>query len=195
MMARYFSASGIAAGVTFALLLLMQSLIAIGRQIPPHDPTRYAIDFFRVVRAPTVQTRREPPKPPDPVEPAPDLSVEPAGTEVAVRWTGRPQPRAVDPFPGLRGQVDGNAMSLVRVAPVYPRRALLDGLEGYVIVEFTVTAMGTVSDVRIVESTHRVFEAAAIEAARKFKFRPRVVAGQAVEQHGLLNKFTFELDD
>ena len=34
---------------------------------------------------------------------------------------------------------DGEYLPIVKVAPVYPRRALQRGIEGFVIVEFTVT--------------------------------------------------------
>ena len=91
--------------------------------------------------------------------------------------------------------IDGDLIPVAKVLPNYPASALRSGLEGYVIVEFTVTRTGTVADVGVVESSDRVFERAAVEAASKFRCRPRVIHGEAVEVHGVRNKVTFELDE
>lgn len=45
----------------------------------------------------------------------------------------------------------------------------------------------------VVESTDRVFEQAAVEAAYRFKYRPRVVRGQAVEVPGVRNRISFDI--
>jgi protein TonB len=86
---------------------------------------------------------------------------------------------------------DGEYLPIVKVAPVYPTRALQRRLEGYVIVEFVVTANGSVRDVAVVESSDAVFERAAIEAALKFKYKPRVVDGSPIEVAGVQNRITF----
>jgi protein TonB len=91
------------------------------------------------------------------------------------------------------GVSDGEYLPIVKVAPVYPSRALSRGLEGYVIVEFTVTRTGTVRDVLVVESTSTLFERAATTAALKFKYKPRVIDGEPVEVPGVRNKITFEI--
>ena len=44
---------------------------------------------------------------------------------------------------------------------------------GYVIVEFTVTRSGTTRDVVVIESTDSLLDRAALEAASKFKYKPR----------------------
>jgi len=93
------------------------------------------------------------------------------------------------------GISDGEYLPIVKVAPVYPARALSRGLEGYVIVEFTVTRQGTVRDVSVVESSSSLFERAAMDAALKFKYKPRVIAGEPVEVPGVQNKITFEIQD
>ena len=91
------------------------------------------------------------------------------------------------------GISDGEYLPIVKVAPVYPARALQRGLEGYVIVAFTVTAAGTTRDASVVESTSTLFERAALEAALKFKYKPRVIDGEAVEVPGVQNKISFEI--
>ena len=50
---------------------------------------------------------------------------------------------------------EGDYLPIVRVAPVYPARALSRGLEGYVDMGFTVTTTGTVKDPVVLFSTSR----------------------------------------
>ena len=47
---------------------------------------------------------------------------------------------------------DGEYLPIVKVAPTYPRRALSRGIEGYAVIEYTVTKQGTVRDPKVVES-------------------------------------------
>ena len=90
---------------------------------------------------------------------------------------------------------DGEYLPIVKVAPVYPRRALQRGIEGFVIVEFTVTKQGTVRDPVVVEANPSgIFEQAAMDAAMKFKYKPRVVNGEATEVSGVQNRITFQID-
>jgi len=39
-----------------------------------------------------------------------------------------------------------------------------------------------------------VFEKASVKASLKFKYKPRVVDGEAIEVAGVQNKFTYELE-
>lgn len=90
---------------------------------------------------------------------------------------------------------DGEYLPIVKVAPVYPRRALSRGIEGYVIVEFTVTKQGTVRDAKVVRAEpESLFDQAAIDAALKFKYKPRVIDGEAVEVAGVQNKISFQIN-
>ena len=75
-----------------------------------------------------------------------------------------------------------------------PARALNRGLEGYVIVEFTVTENGSTRDAFVVESTSTLFDRAAIEAALKFKYKPRVIDGTPVEVPGVRNRISFAIE-
>ncbi len=94
-----------------------------------------------------------------------------------------------------RYSVDDNPEPLVRVAPVYPGRALSRGLEGYVDLEFTVTTEGTVRDPVVIFSTSPLFERAATTALLRFKYRPQVVDGEVVEMPGIQTRITFRLED
>lgn len=85
-------------------------------------------------------------------------------------------------------------LPLVTVTPEYPAAAEATGISGRCTVEFTVTAAGTTRDVRPVDCTPPgMFEAAAVAAARQFKYRPRERDGQAVDAPGIRNEFVFSL--
>ena len=93
---------------------------------------------------------------------------------------------------------DGDYLPLVRVQPQYPRRANERGIEGYVIVELTVAADGSVppESIIVVEADPKgYFERAAVKAAQKFKYKPKVVNGKGQEVAGVRYKFTFDLAD
>ena len=74
---------------------------------------------------------------------------------------------------------------LFRVQPTYPREALRAGKTGYVTVRITVDENGRVIEAKVVDSRPpRIFDAAAIKAVNKWKFKPRVVNGVAQQQVG-----------
>jgi periplasmic protein TonB len=90
----------------------------------------------------------------------------------------------LDVTPGS-GSADGMLIPMVRVLPQYPRQASRDGIAGYVVFEVVVNPDGTVKSARPIKSQPRgVFEANAMQAIMKWKFRPRVVDGKAVEARG-----------
>jgi protein TonB len=90
---------------------------------------------------------------------------------------------------------DGDYLPIVKVAAVYPRRAQSRGIEGFVIVEFVVTKTGAVSQAIVVNAEPEgVFDRAALDAVAKFKYKPRVVDGVAMEVAGVQNRITFEID-
>ncbi len=97
--------------------------------------------------------------------------------------------------PGGFNVAEGDYLPIVRVAPVYPARALSRGLEGYVDLSFTVTTAGTVRDPLILYSTSSLFERAAIRAVLKFKYKPRVVDGVPVDVPNVKTRITFQIED
>lgn len=91
---------------------------------------------------------------------------------------------------------DGEYLPIVKVAPQYPSRALNRGIEGYVIVEYTVTKQGSVKDPVIIEANpESIFNNAAIKSVLRYKYKPRVINGEPVEVPGVKTKITFELED
>ena len=89
---------------------------------------------------------------------------------------------------------DGEYLPIVKVAPVYPRRALARGIEGYVVLEYTVTKQGTVKDPVVIESKpNRIFDKVATKSALRYKYKPRVIDGEPVEVPNVRTKITFKL--
>ncbi len=77
---------------------------------------------------------------------------------------------------------DSQVTPIVRIAPVYPFKALLNGIEGWVQVQMTINELGTVDETVILDSSHPgLFDEAAIGAVERFKFLPRFSGGQAVK--------------
>jgi protein TonB len=91
---------------------------------------------------------------------------------------------------------DRDIIPLVRINPDYPPRALSRGIEGYVIVQFTITATGMVKDVIVVRAEPEgIFEEAAVRAVSRWRYNPKVEEGVAVERVGVQTRITFQLED
>jgi TonB family protein len=73
---------------------------------------------------------------------------------------------------------------IVRANPDYPTRALEQGVKGWVQLEFDVTDLGTVDNVRVVDSTDEVFERNAIAAVQRWRYVPKFEDGLPVRQAG-----------
>lgn len=199
MIPRYGIAVGIGAAVTFGLLFLMQLLIASGRGDLNDASDRRMVDFVRVERQQLIETKeRKPEKPPEP-ERQPDMpdnsNMDQFNNALAVSMSAPSMSSNVS-IGGVGFAVsDGEYLPIVKVAPVYPSRAQSRGLEGYAIVEYTVTRTGTTKDIHVVDSSSSLFERGCVDAAAKFKYKPRVVDGEPIEVPGVRNKCTFELED
>ena len=91
---------------------------------------------------------------------------------------------------------NGEYLPIVKVAPVYPRRAQTRGIEGYVVLEFIVTKTGAVRNPYVVEAKPPgIFDRSAINAALKFKYKPMVVNGEPIDVAGVRNRINFDLSD
>jgi len=200
--ARYSTALLGAALVTFGLFFLMQLLISTGEKAINDKFEGYKVEIGEVQRPDEVQTKdRKPEKPQEPEAPpeAPDIpevdtSKPNQGTDMSFAM-GKVGVN-VGGMGGFGAPSDGDYLPIVRVQPQYPRRAAERGIEGYAIVELTVTAAGTTTDIRVVEAQPEgIFDRAAIRAAEKFKYKPKMVNGKSVPVAGVLYQFTFELED
>jgi protein TonB len=113
------------------------------------------------------------------------------------------QPRADPPSTGAptggqagtASRADEEPTPIARVAPRYPGRARLAGIEGAVLVELTVAPDGSVADARVVEAhPPGVFEVAVLKALRQWRFAPRGDGGTRTA-HRARQTVQFRLDD
>ena len=87
-------------------------------------------------------------------------------------------------------------MPLVRINPDYPSRALSSGIEGWVLVQFTITATGAVRDPVVVDSEPpKIFDAAALKAVARWRYNPKVEGGVAVERVGVQTTIRFMIEE
>ncbi len=138
---------------------------------------------------------RKPDKPDDPEEPPPELP-EPefenlqADTSLSVV----PTLTAKLSIGGVGGfSSDGDYLPIVKTQPKYPTRAQSRGIEGYCTVEYTVTQTGETKDIKIADCPQTIFAKASMKAAAKFKYKPKVIDGDAIEVPGVRNRFIFKI--
>ena len=201
MIGRYAFSIVIGSVVTLGLLFVMHLLIEYGESAVTKERVRHNLDFVRVKRNESLNTEdftpEKPPKPPEtpPETPPQDMdNLDPNTPTINIA----PPPISADTNiggPGGMNIAEGDYLPIVRVAPVYPARALSRGLEGHVDLSFTVTAAGTVRDPIVMFSSSSLFERAATRAVLKFKYKPRVVDGIPVDVPNVKTRITFRIEE
>ncbi len=185
---------------TFAILWLMQILIATGKGAITSKYEGRFVDFVRIEKDESLETKTlKPKKPPEPEQPPPDSppqldEIDSSAQTVSIG--------AVDTGAGMNvgdisafNAAEGDYLPIVKVLPIYPSRAISRGLEGSCHVEFTVTRNGTTKGAKVIECTSSLFANASIKAAAKFKYKPRVINGQPIDVPGVQHLITFVLED
>lgn len=192
---RFFVSIIVGLGIALLLFLLMHSLISGGSAIERGEDSAVRLDFIKVAEdeLTNVKKRAPPPKPKPVKKPPPPPQV----TVTDIDQPVRDMPRIDMPRVGLglaagtgpylgswssgEPTAEGDVIPIVRIEPQYPREALIQGVSGWVEVEFTIEPDGSVSDPRVVASDPpRIFERNAIRAIYKWKFKPRIIDGKPV---------------
>ncbi|PKF49131.1 energy transducer TonB [Enterovibrio nigricans] len=221
-MLRWLLALPLAVITVVSLFFLMATMV--GPTDLSHNAPSQSLAFNLVFSEPETETARKdrtpPPKPEPPEEPvamqavAPQVSqsaAEPLALDIpeisldlSVNGLNISAPQMADvpvakPSPvAAVGPVEiaGNqsAVPISRVEAVYPPKALRRGIEGYVIMKFTIDAQGRPIDIEVIETSHkRVFERSALRALKKFRYQPKIVNGVAQAQPGQTFKYEFTL--
>lgn len=198
MLSRYAISVFSAGIIVVALILSMHALIKMADPELGEKQTFRLPDFIHVKPEEALNTIAvKPQKPPKPQEQPEKPKVEPAKNQLDLAKVSiaKIQPQvSINMKNGIGlSPGDGEYLPIVKVAPVYPRAAQRRCLEGHVLVEFTVTKSGSVKDPVVVSSTSKVFENSAKNAALKFKYKPRVVDGKAIETKGVQNKIIYKI--
>jgi protein TonB len=93
------------------------------------------------------------------------------------------------------GGTDRDTIPLVRIEPDYPMKARQRGIEGWVVVRFTITPAGTIKDATVVQAQPpNIFDENAIRAVSRWKYNPKIEGGVAVERPGIMVRLDFKLD-
>ncbi len=187
----------LAVPVAIGLFYIMQSLV--DRDFEQQDTKSRKIADI-VVPNKVIETNVKEVKPEkveDPEEPPPDLEPIQFDTNIDMN-TGNIAPTTnmtMNLSSSGMSSGDGEYLPIVKVAPIYPRRAQTRGISGYCIVEYVVTTTGAIRDPQAVDCQPKgIFERASLKASEKFKYKPRIVDGEPIEVAGVQNKFTFELE-
>lgn len=187
--------------ITVALFLAMRALIAPPDEGPEEVEAGPRIDITRPQREETVnlrdrnkpdrpQKQDQPPPPPPPM----DIDNKLRNMNSSLMLT----------MPAFDGDINMNfsapsdrtATPIVRIPPQYPERAARRGIEGWVLIEFTITSAGTVADAVVVDADpQNVFNRSALRAIQRWKYRPKIVDGKPSPQYQMQQKITYELED
>jgi protein TonB len=178
--------------INMFLFAMMQQMVA-GRRVELSDITgAQIIDFIhapdRLETAPQKRLRKKAPEPPEPPEQSPKQILpqmaalkQPLPKSLPRLKIDAPQAIIDSDGPYLGGislKVPGFIMAhdliaVLRRAPPYPRLLKRRSIEGYALVEFTVTEQGLVQDPVIIESRpHEDFGKSVIRTVRYWKFKP-----------------------
>ena len=97
-------------------------------------------------------------------------------------------------FSSLSWSQDQDYRPTAGVAPIYPQEALMRGICGRVILQFTVSKNGSTKNIKVLESTNEIFEVSAKNSAMKYKYEPRIIQGQAIDVDDVKTAVTFKID-
>lgn len=186
--------------VTFGLFLFMSSLVGSDKLRLRDVEDIRIVDFINTPEDIEVDRIERQPEPPPEVEaPPPDLELDLSANidpnAAGLAFDTAQVDSSLDIAVGSVGApTDGEYLPIVKVEPEYPRRAAERGVEGEVLLEFTVTELGTVEDIEVISAEPKgYFERAAIRAAEKFKYKPKVVNGNPIAVTGVQHILTFKL--
>lgn len=195
--------------VVFSLLLfgLLYSVIRVGHRVLEKTDALPTIDFVRLKRDTEVETlsRRKPPPPPaQPPPPSKMKVVSDAAAQTGLSGMDIPSLdlkadvggslMAGNKGAGAAAMFDGDIIPLQCPPTAYPADARRAGLSGWVQIELVVSPDGSVRSARAIDAQPKgVFEASAVLAAQRCKFKPKMVDGKPVEQRGR-RKWNFDLN-
>jgi protein TonB len=199
---RYFPiAIAFALVVTFFLFWAMQALVTVSGELRESaDPP--TIEFVRLKRDTSPQAeKREPPKREKPEQPPPPPQmnlaerVDPGGGSGEIVSLSDATSEIAEASAVGTGSGGGqDAVPLVRVDPDYPPRARQRGIEGWVILSFTIGPTGSVESPSVLKANPTgIFEEAALRAVGRWRYNPKVENGVPVSRPGVKVRLTFTL--
>ena len=187
--------------VAFILTTLMYLLILTSDNMLDETAARKISDIWQPDRQVSENIKEQKPEkvdePDQPPPDAPDQDVDIDMDLDTVSIAGLDLSSSINIGLGAGFARDTDYIPLYVPQPMYPRRALSRGKEGYAVIEVIITTTGGVRDPVLLEEQPKGygFGRAALKAANKLKYNPRVIDGVPEEVPGVLYKFSFELED
>lgn len=185
---------------TFGLFAFMAYLVNNDQVLPPEMLPDVIVDIAQLPdERPAVVKPHYKITPPQPPKSMPRTIVAPVDTTVEGGFHyDNPNIKVAGNGPRLildSNTRDSDARPVVRINPKYPIVAARDGIEGWVKLRFDINALGEVVNVDIIDAEpKRVFNKAAKQALRKWKYRAKSTAGSTVAQQGLTVQLDFNID-
>ena len=193
---RFASALPTAALTTITLIYGMHVLIARDYVEPETTPDRTFPVVVMEDPKPITPIYEQPQKIDDPETPPPAPTTQPDPSNQVTTGVGPEITEVViDKGTQLHVNTGGNLVKQVMIAPVYPRRALERGIEGFVDVSYDVTAYGTTTNLAVLHAQPEgVFEKAALAAVARWKFRPQIIDEEPVPAPGQRERLRFTIE-
>lgn len=95
---------------------------------------------------------------------------------------------------GIR--ISGMPIAQYQVAAQYPQKAITRNIEGFVDVKFDITVLGTTENISVVRAVpESIFDRSAVNAVKRWRYRPKMEEGQAVAYPGMVQRITFVLEN
>ena len=205
---KYFIFLSLAFLTSVFVFYFMSLLISTGKNPSKADNQNIQINFLlnSQIEDLELRSRRMPKKPKQ--EKAP-----PTSPKLKIQQTELKKPEMISQLPQLdlpddfrsdnkgagavaQKSVDREVIPIFRIQPSYPRQAALQNIEGFVVLEFDITTAGNTDNITVIQaSPPQIFNTSAIQALRKWKYKPKIEDGKAVRQNGLKVQLDFNLRD
>ncbi|WP_421792311.1 energy transducer TonB [Hyphobacterium sp.] len=187
--------------ITLSLAAFMSGLIRV-EGTPNTDTTELTLDLFPRVELvePASDLDMTDISRIDPPPPLPTIDVEAAsrpddGLEIVVGGIPDFGETVIQSSAITWNATDRETNPMVRIAPVYPPRALERGIEGYCTMNFDIGPDGVPINIRASYCTSGMFERNSVRAMERWRYSPRIVDGNPVVQRNLTTQIDFQIAD
>lgn len=198
-------------GLLLLLVLLLHAWVGLWLLSPADEPAKAPTEIVMEVSLIAAPGQKAPITPPAPAKPEPpkkQAEKKPVRKKMPVipKQAQLPEPTPIadekppvadaapvsappavtKPAVDSAAKLSADAIPLERIPPKYPARAVNRHIEGWVKIEFTITADGSVEDAVVKEAQPpEIFDEAALKAINQWTFKEKIVDGKAVEQRAV----------
>ena len=193
--------------ISVLIFYFMSVLISSGKASYDKNRSEININFLlnESIDQLELRSRRRPEKPKE-REPPPE------SPKLKVKQTEIQKPEMLSSLPPLQlpdhlqsGEEGGIGVSgaanrnrevtpIFRVNPIYPRQAALRNIEGFVILQFDIKKNGETDNISILQaSPPQMFNSSAVQALKRWKYKPKLEDGRPVRQNHLKVQLDFNL--